>query len=119
VAYVAIEADTSTGHGRLKIDRCTCCDCGHQWDERESPANINDLVVKAYQEINKPSSPAFIIGEQVKKAPGGDYQYEGTIVGVIRKLSGAIRYVVEDSRGLLFIMNEKQLLRKEKDEDRL
>ena len=53
--------------------------------------------------------PQFNVGDQVKKAPGGDYQYEGTIVGVIRKLSGAIRYVIEDSRGLLFIMNEKQL----------
>ena len=56
--------------------------------------------------------PKFHIGEEVVKAPGGDYEYAGTIVGVIRKLSGAIRYVIEDSRGLLFIMNERQLLRK-------
>lgn len=39
----------------------------------------------------------------------GDYTFEGIIVGIIEKLSGAKRYAVEDNRGLLFIFNEKQL----------
>lgn len=39
----------------------------------------------------------------------GDYVYEGIIVGIIEKLSGAKRYAVEDNRGLLFIFNASQL----------
>lgn len=48
------------------------------------------------------------IGHRVTKR-GGDYEFDGVIVDVIRKRSGAIRYVVEDDRGLLLIMNAKQV----------
>lgn len=48
------------------------------------------------------------VGDRVIKDTG-DYTYEGIIVGVITKLSGKVRYVVEDYRGLLFIFNRKQL----------
>ena len=34
---------------------------------------------------------------------GGDYTFRGTVVAVFTKLSGAVRYVVEDERGLLLI----------------
>ena len=50
----------------------------------------------------------FNIGDRVEKQ-GGDYTFEGVIVGVIEKRSGAIRYVVEDDRGLLFIFRDTQL----------
>lgn len=40
---------------------------------------------------------------------GGDYTFEGTVVGIIKKLSGQVRYVVEDDRGLLFIFHGGQL----------
>jgi len=40
---------------------------------------------------------------------GGDYEFDGQIVGTITKKSGAIRYVVEDDRGLLLIMNGSQI----------
>jgi hypothetical protein len=39
----------------------------------------------------------------------GDYTFEGTVLCVIEKLSGAIRYAVEDDRGLILIMNEGQI----------
>jgi hypothetical protein len=52
--------------------------------------------------------PAFNIGDAVEKT-AGDYVFEGIVAGIIYKLSGVIRYVVEDSRGLLMIMNEKQI----------
>jgi hypothetical protein len=39
----------------------------------------------------------------------GDYTFEGEVIAVITKKSGAARYVVEDDRGLLLIMNEKQV----------
>ena len=38
-----------------------------------------------------------------------DYEFDGDIRGVVTKRSGAIRYVVEDDRGLLLIMNAKQV----------
>ena len=48
------------------------------------------------------------IGKVVCKT-GGDYEFDGVIVGVVTKLSGAERFVVEDSRGLLLIMNASQV----------
>lgn len=52
----------------------------------------------------------FKLGDLVRKE-GGDYRFEGYVVGVIRKRSGEIRYVVEDDRGLLFIFRGEQLVR--------
>ncbi len=40
---------------------------------------------------------------------GGDYTYEGYIVAKFRKLSGKMRYVVEDDRGTLHIYSDKNL----------
>ena len=54
-------------------------------------------------------SAAYELGDFVRKT-GGDFSFEGHVVGVIRKRrSGEIRYVVEDSRGLLFIFRCEQL----------
>lgn len=52
--------------------------------------------------------PKFQIGDRVAKRPG-DYVYEGEVRALIEKRSGALRYVVEDDRGLLFIFAEGQL----------
>ena len=52
--------------------------------------------------------PAYRVGDGVEKT-GGDYRFEGTVVAAFRKKSGVVRYVVEDSRGLLFIFSEKDL----------
>ena len=56
----------------------------------------------------RPRSEREEIGRRVTKR-GGDYEFDGEVVGVIRKRSGAIRYAVEDDRGLLLIMNAKQV----------
>lgn len=50
----------------------------------------------------------FVVGDKVKKV-GGDYVYDGVVVASFRKLSGVIRLVVEDDRGMLFIFNENNL----------
>ena len=50
----------------------------------------------------------FLIGEQVEKT-GGDYYFRGHVVASFKKLSGAYRCVVENSDGVLFIFNDKQL----------
>ena len=39
----------------------------------------------------------------------GDYSFDGEVVAIIKKKSGAVRYVVEDDRGLLLIMNKGQV----------
>jgi len=48
------------------------------------------------------------VGDKVKKV-GGDYTFEGVVVSVFEKLSGAVRLVVEDDRGVLHVYSEKIL----------
>jgi hypothetical protein len=50
----------------------------------------------------------FSVGDNVRKI-GGDYTFEGVVVSVCRKLSGTIRYVVEDDRGVLHVYSDKTL----------
>lgn len=38
-----------------------------------------------------------------------DYEYDGYLAAVFRKRSGAVRYIVEDDKGRLFVHNAKQL----------
>lgn len=52
--------------------------------------------------------PKFHWGDQVSKV-GGDYTFEGVVVSVFAKLSGRVRYVVEDDRGCLHVYSEKNL----------
>lgn len=47
--------------------------------------------------------------DRVEKV-SGDYKYRGTIVARFRKLTGAVRYVVENEDGMLMIMNSTQLI---------
>ena len=44
---------------------------------------------------------------------GNDYIYQGWLAGLAIKRSGAIRYVVEDDCGRLFIHNASQLGKQE------
>lgn len=55
-------------------------------------------------------APLFYFGDHVSKV-GGDYHFDGEIRGVVTKLSGALRYVVEDDRGVLHVFCAKQLTR--------
>lgn len=47
-------------------------------------------------------------GDLVEKN-SGDYRYHGHIVGIIEKLNGNVRIVVENADGMLFIFNPSQL----------
>jgi len=49
------------------------------------------------------------VGDKVTKV-GGDYRFDGIVVAVFAKLSGTIRFVVEDDRGVLHIYSEKNLM---------
>lgn len=48
------------------------------------------------------------VGHKVEKT-GGDYTFVGIVVARFEKLSGMIRYVVEDDRGILHIYSAKNL----------
>jgi hypothetical protein len=50
----------------------------------------------------------FNVGDKVEKV-GGDYRFDGIVVAKFAKLSGLVRYVVEDDRGVLHIYSEKNL----------
>tara|TARA_R110002096_G_scaffold241738_2_gene433772 strand:- start:2656 stop:3108 length:453 start_codon:yes stop_codon:yes gene_type:complete len=50
----------------------------------------------------------FKVNDKVSKV-GGDYKFDGTIVSLFPKLSGVIRIVVEDDRGVLHVYSEKNL----------
>ena len=50
----------------------------------------------------------FQVGDAVAKI-GGDYRFEGVVVTRFAKLSGAVRFVVEDDRGVLHVYSAKNL----------
>lgn len=51
---------------------------------------------------------AFDEGNRVRKDTG-DYFFDGVIVAVFRKRSGAPRYAVENEAGIVHIFNHEQL----------
>lgn len=50
----------------------------------------------------------FMEGDRVSKVTG-DYKFDGVVLAKFYKLSGLMRYVVEDDRGCVHIFNESQL----------
>lgn len=48
------------------------------------------------------------VGDPVEKV-GGDYTFDGWIVGKFYKRSGALRFNVEDDRGVVHIFSEKNI----------
>lgn len=50
----------------------------------------------------------FRVGDPVQKV-GGDYTFEGWVVAAFTKRSGAVRFVVEDDRGVLHVYSQKNL----------
>ena len=52
--------------------------------------------------------PTFDIGDYVSKLRG-DYSFDGVVVAVFNKLSGARRYVVENRDGVLHIFSGSNL----------
>lgn len=56
----------------------------------------------------QPSEAKFSVGDKVHKV-GGDYTFDSTIVAVFTKLSGKVRVVAEDDRGILHVFSQKNL----------
>ena len=50
----------------------------------------------------------FGVGAKVSKK-GGDYRFNGTVIGTFKKLSGVWRYAVEDDRGVIHIYSARNL----------
>lgn len=60
------------------------------------------------QEQEDKMQAQFKVGDKVEKV-GGDYTFVGVVVSIFQKLSGAVRLVVEDDRGVLHVYSEKNL----------
>lgn len=71
---------------------------------------ISSVMVQKYieQEQEDKMQAQFKVGDKVEKV-GGDYTFVGVVVSVFQKLSGAVRLVVEDDRGVLHVYSEKNL----------
>ena len=51
----------------------------------------------------------FKLGDSVQRY-GGDYSFRGEITSVVFKRSGELRYTVENDDGMIFILNEDNLI---------
>ena len=60
------------------------------------------------QKENMTKENSYFVGDKVSKV-GGDYTFDGTVVSIFPKLSGATRVVVEDDRGVLHVYSEKNI----------
>lgn len=59
--------------------------------------------------LMNPLHANFKIGERVDKV-GGDYRFQGHVVGAFEKRAGQIRYAVENQDQILHIYSEKNLV---------
>lgn len=78
-----------------------------------TPERRAELEASARAKIDGNPEPDDMLfpGAKVSKT-GGDYRFDGTVVGVFRKISGVIRYAVEDDRGVVHIYSRKNLIAK-------
>ncbi len=56
--------------------------------------------------------PTLKVGDKVIK-DSGDYTFEGEVVSVFWKKSGAVRIVVENPAGILHVFSEKNVFNRE------
>jgi hypothetical protein len=94
-----------------------CYIMAHVGHETEASRGMCDTLEQAaialtsFQRATRSLGFVFCRGESVHKSTG-DYIFSGKIVQPYFKLDNrTIRYIVEDTRGLNLIVNEKQLQR--------
>ena len=58
--------------------------------------------------ITEPEQTRFVVGEHVRTR-GVVSRFAGEVVAVFRKRSGAVRYIVEDERGVLLMFSALHL----------
>lgn len=82
--------------------------CGNRWCQCHSSITSereNELAKVKPEDLHFYSLK---VGDIVDKV-GGDYTFTGTVVAASTKLSGKVRVVVEDDRGILHIFSETNL----------
>ncbi len=73
------------------------------------PFGTKEEAVAAYDRaVAELGLGKFHRGQEVVKS-GGDYTFRGVVVAAFEKLSGKVRYVVENRDGILHIFSESQL----------
>jgi len=86
----------------------TCKYCQNEQHILESVKHLRMNCRVCNNEIKDEDKMKFKVGEKVEKV-GGDYTFVGHVVATFPKLSGVIRLVVEDDRGVLHVYGEKIL----------
>lgn len=87
-------------------ESCPACACESR-PAVDWQAVARELVAALRKEAAV-TEAAFTVGANVEKI-GGDYTFAGIVVAAFPKLSGAVRYVVEDDRGVLHVYGDKNL----------
>jgi len=85
--------------------------CKHCHNKQHILEKFKDLRMHCRvcsNEIKSEDRMKFKVGDKVEKV-GGDYTFVGHVVATFPKLSGVIRLVVEDDRGVLHVYGEKIL----------
>lgn len=80
-------------------------------EENPYASVLAELEASARAKIGGTPEPDDVLfpGAKVSKT-GGDYRFDGTVIGVFKKISGVIRYAVEDDRGVVHIYSRKNLI---------
>ena len=66
-----------------------------------------ELAIKNFARVPQIDSK-YKAGDVVIKS-GGDYSFTGVVICAFTKLSGQVRYCVENAEGIVHIFSEKQL----------
>lgn len=102
--------------GKRHYDEVACCQgCASIHDAKDMPTREEWIAAESERikcggddPYRTSAGKAICVGDRVRKCTG-DYTFEGQVIAIVTKRSGAVRYVVEDDRGLLLILNESQI----------
>ncbi len=84
---------------------------GEESGTGEATKKVVDKILERCKELDAAGvvpEAKYRPGQQVYKGVG-DYRFAGVVVSAFRKLSGNVRYVVENADGILHIFSESQL----------
>lgn len=103
---IGTKIDSPTGP--LYDNKCGFIDCPACYPQPDRKKMAESLIKKVRDAWTPDETPTLKIGDTVIKV-GGDYTFEGKVVSVFKKLSGKVRIVAEDDRGILHVFSEKNL----------
>jgi len=103
---IGTKIDSPTGP--LYDNKCGFIDCPSCYPQDDRRKAAESLIKKVRDAWTPDEEPTLKVGDNVIKV-GGDYTFGGKVVSVFKKLSGKVRVVAEDDRGILHVFSEKNL----------